>query len=108
MASSSNSRLYTLEEAEKVKSKVIHSPAQLIPGIKNPILTDEPPELEFSDLKTAIKELYNEIDYFKMYYKKNPKAIHTQPRMGDLSHYEWLTLHNKHFTHHFKQYGLIE
>ncbi|MBA2611934.1 MAG: DUF1569 domain-containing protein [Bacteroidetes bacterium] len=104
-----NSKFYsTVEEAEKIKSHVIHSQAELTQGIKNPILTDEPPTLVYPDLTTAISELHKEVDHFKSYYEKNKGAIHTQPRMGDLNHAEWLTLHNKHFTHHFKQYGLTE
>jgi len=103
-----NSKFYsTVEEAEKIKGRLIHSPMELTPGIKNPILGDEPPALRYANLNTAIEELHNEINYFKEYYEKNPTAKHTQPRMGDLDHNEWLTLHNKHFAHHFNQYGLL-
>lgn len=103
-----NSKFYsTAEEAEKIKDRLIRSTAELTQGIKNPILTDEPPALQFADLKTAISELHKEIDHFKDYYSANPNVKHTQPRMGDLDHKEWLTLHNKHFAHHFNQYGLL-
>ena len=103
-----NSKFYsTVEEAEKIKSRVIHSDAELTQGVKNPILGDEPPALVYPDMQTAVSELHKEIEHFKNYYSVNQNVKHTQPRMGELGHKEWLTLHSKHFTHHFKQYGLL-
>ncbi len=99
-------RYTTPEEAIAIKSKIIDSPAELPEGIKNPLLTDEAPALVHKDMDTAVAELFKEIDHFKAYYKQNPDAKHTHLRMGELTHGEWLTMHNKHFTHHFKQYGL--
>jgi len=29
------------------------------------------------------------------------------PRLGKLNYKEWIIFHNKHFTHHFKQFELI-
>jgi hypothetical protein len=100
-------RYTTPEEAQVIKEKLINTPAEIPAGVKNPLLTDEAPALMHKDLDAAVAELFNEINYFKEYYKQNPNAIHTHLRMGDLTHGEWLTLHNKHFTHHFKQYNLF-
>ncbi len=99
-------RYTTDEEAQTIKERLIYSPAEIPTGIKNPLLTDEPPALQYNNLDTAVKELFNEINYFKEYYSKNPGTLHMQPRMGELTHKEWLVFHNKHFAHHFKQYGL--
>ncbi len=98
---------FTPEEAEKLKEKLIYGDAQLSPGIKNPVLGDEPPALAFEDLNAAHAELHAEIINFSDYYNQNPDATNTHPRMGELKHKEWLTFHSKHFAHHFKQYGLI-
>ena len=95
------------DEATKIKSKIVYSDAELTQGIKNPVLGDEPPALVHSNIQQAKQELFREIEYFDRYYKTNPNAKNTHPRMGELSHIEWLTVHGKHFTHHFKQYGLI-
>ncbi len=95
------------EEAAKLKQKLIYSDFQLTPGIKSPILGDEPPALSLKDLNEALTELHKEINYFESYYKTNPEVTHTHPRMGELKYSEWLIFHNKHFTHHFKQYNLI-
>ncbi|MBA3682948.1 MAG: DUF1569 domain-containing protein [Bacteroidetes bacterium] len=99
-------RYTTLEEAEAIKAKLIYSPIEIPKGVKNPLLTDELAALEHKDMDTAVKELLNEVNYFKEYYSNNPEVLHTQPRMGDLTHNEWFTFHNKHFTHHFKQFGV--
>ena len=70
-----------------------------------------PPEaflhLAFPDLKTAIDALFTEIDDFELYYRddRNKTAIH--PAFGALNYSEWVIWHGKHFTHHFKQFGLI-
>ncbi|MGZ4064635.1 MAG: DUF1569 domain-containing protein [Bacteroidia bacterium] len=97
----------TLEEAEELKKKIIFSDAEIPQGIKNPTLGDEPPALRHASLAEALNELYDEIDHFNAYYKTHPQQLHTHPRMGQLGHAEWLIFHNKHFTHHFKQYSLI-
>lgn len=97
----------TPEEGEVLKQKLIYGEMQLSPGIKSPILGDEPPALEHADFNIAMNELNKEITFFKNYYINNPQAKHMHPRMGELKHSEWEVFHNKHFTHHFKQYGLL-
>lgn len=99
-------RYTTLEEAQAIKDKLIDGPMEIPPGIKNPLLGDEPAAFQHADMETAVKELLSEINYFKEYYSKNPTALNTQPRMGNLTYNEWLIFHNKHFTHHVKQYAL--
>lgn len=97
----------TPEEAERIKSEIIYSTAQLPKGIKSAILPPEPPPYIYSDLKTSILEAEKWLSSFHEYYRMNPDALHMQPRMGLLNYTEWTILHNKHFTHHFKQFGLI-
>ena len=98
---------FTQEDADKLKAKLIYGDMQLSAGIKNPTMGDEPPELIHTDLKSAITELDSEITHFENFYRQNPDVTNIHPRMGDLKHHEWLVFHNKHFTHHFKQYNLL-
>ncbi len=97
----------TSEEADKLKQKLIYSDFQLTPGIKSPIMGDEPPALIHPDFNEALKHLYEEINYFENYYKTNSEVKHIHPRMGELTYSEWLVFHNKHFAHHFRQYNLV-
>jgi oxepin-CoA hydrolase/3-oxo-5,6-dehydrosuberyl-CoA semialdehyde dehydrogenase len=61
-----------------------------------------------NDLSSAIRELKKEVDYFYEYFTKNPEAKPINATFGPLNYEEWITFHNKHFTHHFTQFGLIE
>ena len=78
-------------------------------GLKTPLLpADGPISFEFSSLDEAKKALNKELDDFETYHANNPDAVFVQPRLGKLNYKEWIIFHNKHFTHHFKQFGLIE
>lgn len=61
-----------------------------------------------NDLSSAIRELKKEVDYFYEYFTKNPEAKPINATFGPLNYKEWIAFHNKHFTHHFTQFGLIE
>src|SRR3954470_7552710 len=70
----------TTEEAAQLKNKLIYGDGQLGPGIKNPLIGDEPPVLRHKSIKDAYAELYNELENFKVYQQKNPDKTHTHPR----------------------------
>ena len=98
--------LYISEEAAQTeKQKWVYSDIE-IPKL----VVVSPPEnflkLRNLDLTSAIFELNKEIDIFERYYQvENRAAIH--PSFGALNGAEWIRWHGKHFTHHFKQFGLI-
>ena len=101
-------KLYlTTAEAEILKQKLIYSDAELPQGIKNPLLGDDLPVLNHPDLNIALTELFREIKKFENNLLKTPDAKNMHPRMGELKYSEWLTFHNKHFLHHFRQYALV-
>jgi hypothetical protein len=54
----------------------------------------------------AKKELMTQLDDFENYFSLHPNATFIHPRLGHLYYKEWVIVHNKHFTHHFKQFGL--
>lgn len=96
------------EEALKAKQNFIYTYAEMSMGIKSPLLPGEGPiPFEFSGLDEAKKNLNKELDDFEMYHANHPDAFFVQPRLGKLNHEEWIIFHGKHFTHHFKQFGLI-
>ena len=82
--------------------KILMSDRPLPRNFINPLLaSDELPELEFNSLETAKKKFSEELDEFYVYYEKNPDSISTNAIFGDLNH-------QKHFTHHFYQFGLLD
>lgn len=61
-----------------------------------------------SDLDSAIEELKKEIIFFEEYFRINPEAKPINATFGPLNYDEWIAFHNKHFTHHLTQFGLIK
>ncbi|MBK0380613.1 DUF1569 domain-containing protein [Mucilaginibacter segetis] len=92
-----------LAEAAKSKQLWIYTDAQ-IP--RNVVLGTLPPQYEYADICDAINQLMQELDAFNTYFK-TPDATAIHGGFGALTHDEWLVWHNKHFTHHLKQFGLI-
>lgn len=99
----------TEEEGLKAKQFLIYSDAEMPMGLKTPLLPSEGPiAFVFSSFEEAKKNLNKELDDFETYHANNPDAVFIQPRLGRLDHKEWIIFHNKHFTHHFKQFGLLD
>jgi hypothetical protein len=99
----------TEEEGLKAKQAFIYSDAEMSMGLKSPLLPAEGEVLfEFPSLEEAKLNLNKELDDFETYHANHPGALFIQPRLGKLNYQEWIIFHNKHFTHHFKQFGLIE
>lgn len=95
------------ETADKIKASIIYSNDEIPQGVKNPLLTDELGLLKFDSLELAKQELKNELNYFYNYRQNNPLHTAIHPRMNVLNMDEWTIFQSKHFSHHFKQYGLI-
>ena len=70
--------------------------------------TKELIELRNDELELAIDEFTDEWLNFIELYENNPDASVVHPYYGALDFNLWLKMHDKHFMHHFKQFGLIE
>ena len=97
----------TEEEGMKAKQAFIYTDAEMPMGLKSPLLEEGPVLFEFSSIGEAKKNLNKELDDFEAYHASHPNALFIQPRLGELNYKEWIIFHNKHFTHHFKQFGLV-
>lgn len=95
------------DKVEKVKRLFLLSDRELQRNFKAPILPDAPLPYRFSSMAEAVDKLKSEIEKFEEYYKNNPNQTENHPVFGELNYTEWLHFHNKHFTHHFKQFALI-
>jgi len=93
--------------AQRIKASVIDSDKELPVGFKAPMLDEDPSVLTNPDLKTAIVMLFTELELFDTYFTHHKDATPTNPTMGALNYSEWVVFHNKHFHHHFKQFGLV-
>jgi hypothetical protein len=73
---------------------------------RNLILGTLPDEYSYADLQTAIDQLMTDLEIFDQYFQvPGTTAIHGG--FGPMHYNEWVIWHSKHFTHHFKQFGLI-
>jgi oxepin-CoA hydrolase/3-oxo-5,6-dehydrosuberyl-CoA semialdehyde dehydrogenase len=97
----------TEEEAKQAKAAFIYTDVEMPMGLKSSLAGETPDPFEFADLEEAKYQLNQELDHFETFFSNNPGAEFVQPRLGKLNHQEWIILHNKHFTHHFKQFGLL-
>lgn len=97
----------TDEEAMAARQALIYTDAEIPKGLKSPLLGDVAEPFQFSNLEEAKKDLNEQLNDFEDYFKNNPDATCIQPRLGPMNYKEWIIMHNKHFTHHFKQFGLI-
>ena len=95
------------EKATAFKNAIIYSPIEIPLGFRAPMLTDELSPLVHPNLSTALAELDQELTYLKDFFKTNPNLKTINPSIGELNYDEWVVFHNKHFTHHFKQFNLL-
>ena len=91
----------------KAKQAFIYADVEMPQGLKSPLLQAEGRiPFDFSSLAEAKKNLNKKLDDFESYHTAHPNAVFVQPRLGKLNYKEWSIFHSKHFTHHFKQFGL--
>lgn len=95
------------QEAKEAKAVFIYSDAEMPKGLKSPLLPANTAPFKFPGLEEAKMKLNKELDDFESYFVANPEATFIQPRLGGLNYKEWIIFHNKHFTHHFRQFRLI-
>lgn len=95
------------ENSLKAKQALIYTDMEMMQGIKSSLMGEEPDPLKYKNLQDAINQLFVELDNFAQYHRQNTDARPIHPRMGALNYEEWKILHSKHFTHHFKQFGIL-
>jgi oxepin-CoA hydrolase/3-oxo-5,6-dehydrosuberyl-CoA semialdehyde dehydrogenase len=91
------------EEAERGKQRMIYTDA-LIP--KNVFLGDLPENYQYPTIEATINQLMTELHEFDRYFKK-PGITCIHGGFGPMDHNEWVIWHNKHFSHHLRQFNLI-
>ncbi|MFN0204592.1 MAG: DUF1569 domain-containing protein [Bacteroidia bacterium] len=100
----------------------ILTPAEKIPRVQAFLMSDKPmprdfqapaianeaiAQTRFPDFETAKIALKEGINAFFSYFEANPDAIHAHLVFGHCNAAQWEMLQNKHFTHHFTQFGLL-
>jgi len=77
-------------------------------GFVNPYIGERLLPLKFTNLVEARTELEKEVNDYYNFFDENPDAKLTNVTFGELEKDEWEVFHDKHFTHHLKQFGLVK
>ena len=96
---------FPIDKANKQRQDLVHSDFVIPSGVTS-YLPDATKTKRFNDLAIAIIELNNELDAFE-YFFKTEGITATHFEFGPMNYKEWIIWHGKHFTHHFKQFGLL-
>ncbi|MEM9885549.1 MAG: phenylacetic acid degradation bifunctional protein PaaZ [Bacteroidota bacterium] len=67
----------------------------------------ETEDLRFASLEEAKTAFIDSLNTVKEQYKNESNFLAFNPTFGDLSRYEWKLYCQKHFQHHFEQFGLL-
>jgi hypothetical protein len=73
----------------------------------NPIIGENLISLEYETLAETKNVLMLEVEAYYKYFEENPDGKLLNPTFGELNKEEWDVFHEKHFTHHFTQFGII-
>jgi oxepin-CoA hydrolase/3-oxo-5,6-dehydrosuberyl-CoA semialdehyde dehydrogenase len=70
------------------------------------VVGEAPPPVKEPSFPHAIAALKEAIAAFETHFKNNPTTTTLHPSFGELNFEEWVQIHDKHLTHHAKQFGL--
>ena len=73
----------------------------------NPLIGEGLLPLEYGNIEEAKLVLTKEVDDYYKYFEEHPDASLLNPTFGELNKNEWDVFHEKHFTHHLGQFGII-
>jgi hydroxymethylglutaryl-CoA reductase len=76
-------------------------------GFKASFLSEEPKELLFNSIDESIVDLIHQLEKFVSVFAEDKNRTMVHPFFGELDVEYWKKFQVKHFTHHFKQFGLV-
>ena len=98
---------FVSDEKTTRRKPFLNTEGELQPGFRASFLSDEPKEEKFNSISEAIDDLIEQIKDFDAVFLKDENRVITHPFFGELDYEYWKKFQVKHFTHHFKQFGLI-
>lgn len=102
-----NAGCFNPPEKWQTLKRFLISSRPLPKGFMNPIIGEDLLQLEYKNLDEAIKVLSQEVDDYYKYFEENPEALLLNVTFGELNKAEWEVFHDKHFTHHLSQFGIV-
>jgi hydroxymethylglutaryl-CoA reductase len=101
--------LVTAEEHLPKYREFLYSDKEFRENTKAPVtvLGEDPLPLKYPSLEIAKEKLKAAVTYFISYFENAPGKKTLHPVFGLLNFEEWVLLHYKHVTHHYRQFGLM-
>lgn len=99
-------RLVIPEEKVESMQRFLQSDKEMMRNVEVPFAPKER-VLRHDELELSIDELVDAWMQFEEHFEGNPTKTENHPFYGQLNFEQWIALHKKHLTHHFKQFGLI-
>ncbi|WP_417800256.1 hydroxymethylglutaryl-CoA reductase, degradative [Tenacibaculum sp.] len=97
---------YVSDEKSARRKPFLNSDSELQIGFKAPFLSEDPTPLKFNSMEEAITDLIEQVQHFETVFNEDPSRKVVHPFFGELDYEYWKKFQVKHFTHHFKQFGL--
>lgn len=99
--------IYVEERLIPIQKRFLMSNKPLPKLFINPAIGEDLLPLEFKNIDSAKTALISQINKYENFFVANPDATPAHPVFGKLNKQEWDAFHQKHFQHHFSQFGII-
>jgi hypothetical protein len=103
-----NLNIFTEERKIPVLKRLFLGEKALPKEFMNPAIGPDLMALEFKNMEAATLELENILERYEQFFENNPDIKTAHPTFGYLTKKEWDVFHQKHFIHHFSQFGLSD
>ena len=99
--------IFVEEEKSERRKPFLDTDNEISVGFKDTFLSEDPTPPMFETKEEAIDDLIYQINHFIKVFKEDKTRTVVHPFFGELDFEYWKKFQIKHFTHHFKQFGLI-
>ncbi len=99
--------IFVSDEKTARRKPFLNTDNELQTGFRASFLSDEPTKLKFNSITEAIDDLIKHIHLFVSIFSEDKNRTVVHPFFGELNFEYWKKFQVKHFTHHFKQFGLV-
>lgn len=98
---------FVSDEKATRRKPFLNTENELQEGFKASFLADDVSKLKFNSIEEAIEDLLTQIQFFVKVFTDDKSKTEVHPFFGELDFEYWKKFQVKHFTHHFKQFGLL-
>ena len=99
--------IFVEDEKSERRKPFLNTDNELQIGFRASFLSEEPSDLKFDTMDKAIDDLIYQINHFVNVFTEDTLRTVVHPFFGELDFEYWKKFQVKHFTHHFKQFGLV-